>query len=906
MTWSIRVVLFDELYEIPTDRISISNDGLITITNLMTFFSVAVIATCGEVEGRTTITLSREPSTVTRIEAEDFTVYVPESGSKYYNLADKAKAYDQYGFEMPSSNINWTGAGDIADLILHTSGNTNRIEVRSTVSAPDTAVFQAYCGNVYDNCTVSIIRKTESVPNITWPVVTEKTAPTYGDTWSEIITLTGGSATLNGENVEGSFTVVGTDSSLKPSAGVQTYKILFTSSDGSLNIYREEEGSVTVAKANVPVPTGETLTYNGSGQNGVEAMPQFYTLSEWYFKKDAGEYTVTATLNDPDNYNWADGSETAEREVKFTIEPADYAVTINVLDSAIDLGSSDLSLLPGCTTTGVSSERPTGTLTFYEDAEYKTEVTDEWLSQLSIGEHPLYWSFTTDNPNYVSTAKYGTVTVTVEGDWNKVSIEGIEDVTYDGRAHAPDLVVKYDGKTLTAGVDFECSYKDNTNAGTATVTLTGIGDYAGKVVKTFTINKADRSIEPPVPESITAGSVTLKAAQVSDGNVEYAVSDTDAAPETGWQDSVTFTGLEDGKTYYFFVRVTGAANYNDAVSAGAAVRVDAKAAIITFDARGGSVYPKTAQTVDGKLETLPMPTRRGYTFMGWYTADGERVTKATVFTESCTIRARWRVNAAAPVRYGIYVSESANGEVTLSRRWAPAGTAVELKATPDAGYVLISLSVRDSAGRLIEVADGRFIMPASDVTVEAVFGRSGLPFDDVFKGAWYYDAVWYAYTHGLMNGVTDTLFDPDGTLTRAMLVTVLWRMEGAPASPGRAAFVDVQDGSWYAKAVAWAAAEGIVEGRGAGVFDPEAAVTRQETAAILYRLAVSKGCDVGVTGSLTGYADYAEVGDWAARAMLWATVTGLIEGDGGALRPAASCTRAEAAALLMRFCGTIL
>ena len=81
MTWSIRVVLFDELYEIPTDRISISNDGLITITNLMTFFSVAVIATCGEVEGRTTITLSREPSTVTRIEAEDFTVYVPESGS---------------------------------------------------------------------------------------------------------------------------------------------------------------------------------------------------------------------------------------------------------------------------------------------------------------------------------------------------------------------------------------------------------------------------------------------------------------------------------------------------------------------------------------------------------------------------------------------------------------------------------------------------------------------------------------------------------------------------------------------------------------------------------------------------------------------------------------------------------
>ncbi len=182
----------------------------------------------------------------------------------------------------------------------------------------------------------------------------------------------------------------------------------------------------------------------------------------------------------------------------------------------------------------------------------------------------------------------------------------------------------------------------------------------------------------------------------------------------------------------------------------------------------------------------------------------------------------------------------------------------------------------------------------------------GLPFTDVPVDAWYYDAVKQVYEAGLMNGVSERSFAPNGTLTRAMLVTVLWRMEGAPASPGRAAFVDVQDGSWYAKAVAWAAAEGIVEGRGAGVFDPEAAVTRQETAAILYRLAVSKGCDVGVTGSLTGYADYAEVGDWAARAMLWATVTGLIEGDGGALRPAASCTRAEAAALLMRFCGTIL
>ena len=155
-----------------------------------------------------------------------------------------------------------------------------------------------------------------------------------------------------------------------------------------------------------------------------------------------------------------------------------------------------------------------------------------------------------------------------------------------------------------------------------------------------------------------------------------------------------------------------------------------------------------------------------------------------------------------------------------------------------------------------------------------------LPFTDVREGDWFYDAVAYAYTNELFNGTSATTFSPNGTMTRAMLVTALWRLEGVPAAAGTSGFPDVKPDAWYTEAVDWASQTDIVSGTGAG-FDPEGSVTREQIASILYRYAKLKGWDVSKTASLQDFADGADTSAWATRAMEWAYAEKLITGKDG-------------------------
>lgn len=174
-------------------------------------------------------------------------------------------------------------------------------------------------------------------------------------------------------------------------------------------------------------------------------------------------------------------------------------------------------------------------------------------------------------------------------------------------------------------------------------------------------------------------------------------------------------------------------------------------------------------------------------------------------------------------------------------------------------------------------------------------------FSDVPAAAWYAADVDYAVEHGLMVGVGDGKFDPNGTTTRAMLVTILHRLEGKPAAV-RSAFADVPAGEWYTAAVDWAAANKIVEGMDAATFAPASPVTREQFAAILYRYANFKGMDTAKKADLSAFADAGKVSRWAADAMAWANATGLIQGVGkSSLDPAGNATRAQAAAILHRF-----
>ena len=175
-------------------------------------------------------------------------------------------------------------------------------------------------------------------------------------------------------------------------------------------------------------------------------------------------------------------------------------------------------------------------------------------------------------------------------------------------------------------------------------------------------------------------------------------------------------------------------------------------------------------------------------------------------------------------------------------------------------------------------------------------------FTDVADDAWYADAVRYVYENGMMNGTDDTAFSPDANTTRAMIVTMLYRMEAEPTAQG-SGFTDVAAGSYYADAVAWAAENGIVNGVSETSFAPDDSITREQMAAILYRYAQYKGYDVTASGNLSAYTDASQVSGYAAAAMQWANGEGLITGvTGTALDPQGSATRAQVATILMRFC----
>ena len=184
---------------------------------------------------------------------------------------------------------------------------------------------------------------------------------------------------------------------------------------------------------------------------------------------------------------------------------------------------------------------------------------------------------------------------------------------------------------------------------------------------------------------------------------------------------------------------------------------------------------------------------------------------------------------------------------------------------------------------------------------------SGLPFKDVKTADWFYNDVKYVYEKGMMAGTAADVFAPNTTTTRAMIVTILYRLEGSPAVTGTSAFVDVPAGQWYTDAVNWAAANQIVKGTSATTFAPNASITREQMAAILYRYAQYKGYDVTKKADLSGYSDNGQVSAYAKDALAWANAAKLINGvTNTTLAPQGNATRAQVSAILHRFCDGVV
>lgn len=274
-------------------------------------------------------------------------------------------------------------------------------------------------------------------------------------------------------------------------------------------------------------------------------------------------------------------------------------------------------------------------------------------------------------------------------------------------------------------------------------------------------------------------------------------------------------------------------------------------------------------------------------------------------------------SSSGKTTYKVTTSAVNNGGVNASPSSAEKGATITITLSPDKGYKLDKLTVTDGSGKTVSTVKKSdtvytFTMPASAVNVGVSYVKatetpSETKFNDVSANDWFASAVDYVTGKGMMNGTADNTFSPKANTTRGMVVTVLYRLENQP-STSAASFTDVASGAYYANAVAWANANGIVSGYGSGKFGPNDKVTREQLAAILYRYAQYKKYDVSVgeDTNILSYNDAQSISSYAIPAIQWACGAGVVTGKSGSkLDPKGNATRAEVAAMLMRFCENV-
>lgn len=255
------------------------------------------------------------------------------------------------------------------------------------------------------------------------------------------------------------------------------------------------------------------------------------------------------------------------------------------------------------------------------------------------------------------------------------------------------------------------------------------------------------------------------------------------------------------------------------------------------------------------------------------------------------------------------IAETAHGAVVVSTAHPDYGEVVTIVPQPDSGYVVETVTVADADGEALAVmalenGSYQFTQPRGTVTINVTFAKKPvepLPFVDVAAEDWYGDAVAAVYARGLMTGTAEDTFAPELAATRGMVVSILHRLAGSPTGNAEV-FEDVAVDDWYGQAVAWAASEGIASGTSAETFSPNAAVTREQLAALLCNFAAQQGMDTTARSDLSSFDDAETVSDWAQDAVSWADAEGLLAGTSATmLAPQGEATRAQLAAMLVRF-----
>ena len=414
---------------------------------------------------------------------------------------------------------------------------------------------------------------------------------------------------------------------------------------------------------------------------------------------------------------------------------------------------------------------------------------------------------------------------------------------------------------------------------------------AGKL----TINKPV-TVSIPLPTSFTTGSTVY----VQHKGYEYTATVTTDAQGTK---IATFTNPHGFSSFTITANQTAVAevngtsyiNFQDAVDA-----VENGGTITALKDIDSTVSGNKSFKVSENGKTVKLTAASGYNL----TKDTTGV--YTVSHQSSGGPGSSGGSISTPTTYAVNVNAATNGAVAADKKTASKGTTVTVTASPSKGYVVDAVKVVDKDGKDVAVTgkDGKYVftMPASAVTVTGSFKAEtsapvALPFTDVKSGNWFYDAVKYAYAQGLMTGTSATTFAPNGTMNRAMIVTVLYRLEKSPAVTGASKFTDVPAGQWYSDAVAWAAANKIVNGYDETTFGPMNAVTREQMAAILFRYEQVKGLEnVTLEENLNRFPDQNKISAYAIPALQWAVGQKIINGNAdGTLDPTGTATRAQVA-----------
>lgn len=427
--------------------------------------------------------------------------------------------------------------------------------------------------------------------------------------------------------------------------------------------------------------------------------------------------------------------------------------------------------------------------------------------------------------------------------------------------------------------------------------------------------------------------IALSQRTSADDQQGYDVKVTNEAGETVYSEEIAEN--EAAGVIYFTFESNGGSHATEALASGTYTVSLLKSgwtdpintmtitlAQVSYNTNGGtpeaiaSFYTDTNNTV-----TLPVaPNKSGYTFDGWKSSADNNVTQAgakVAVSADTTFTAQWSKRSSGS--HGGSGSSGGSASTTYTLTFETNGGNAISKVTKNKGTTIdLAQYAPTKSGATFEgwYADKGLTKKITSVKLDAnttVYAKwteapvSGLPFGDVKSADWFYNDVKYVYEKGMMAGTAADVFAPNATTTRAMIVTILYRLEGSPAVTSTSAFVDVPAGQWYTDAVNWAAANQIVKGTSATTFAPNDSITREQMAAILYRYAQYKGYDVTKKADLSGYSDNGQVSAYAKDALAWANAAKLINGvTNTTLAPQGNATRAQVSAILHRFCDGVV